>query len=255
MEQSPPPPLLAPGTPSSSLGARLMNVFAMPGEVFEEIKARPISPANWLLPVALAALVGVVYITVVFSQETVLQQMREMQDRAMEKKLEKLPKEQREKVREMADKFRSPALMKIFGSVAAVGGSFAWLFFSAFLVWLIGTRFFKAEYAYMKAVEVCGLASMISVLGGIIAMLLVVIMGNMLMTPGPALLIPHFDAANKVHLLVSALNVMTFWYIGVLAVGLAKLSNVSWIKSFLWLLIPWAVFRSGLILSGFAQGM
>src|SRR5882672_9107589 len=152
MEQSPPPPPLpASDTPSSSLGARLMNVFAMPGEVFDEIKARPISSANWLLPVVLAALVGVVYITVVFSQETVLQQMREMQDRAMEKKLEKLPKEQREKVREMADKFRSPALMKILGSVAAVGVSFGWVFFIAFLVWLIGTRFFKAEYAYMKA--------------------------------------------------------------------------------------------------------
>src|SRR5439155_58781 len=66
------------------------------------------------------------------------------------------------------------------------------------------------------------LAGMINVLGGIISMLLAVVMGNALATPGPALLISELNASNLVHLLLSALNVMTFWYIGVLAVGLVK---------------------------------
>ena len=41
----------------------------------------------------------------------------------------------------------------------------------------------------MQAVEVCGLAGMIGVLGGIVWMLLVVVTGSTLATPGPALLV------------------------------------------------------------------
>src|SRR5258706_10542423 len=172
MENAPTPPAAAPESvvaPSTSVGARLMNVFATPGEVFEEIKDRPVEAANWFVPLLLSALFGVVCCVVIFSQETILQQMREVQDRALEKKVEKMSKEQQEKVREMAAQFTSPRVMKLFGSAGAVVGSIAWLFFLAFLVWLAGTRLFHGHFSYMKAVEACAVAGMISVLATIIA--------------------------------------------------------------------------------------
>jgi len=57
MQETPPalpPELPASQPPTTSLAARLMNVFAVPGEVFDEVKASAHSAGNWLLP----ALVG-----------------------------------------------------------------------------------------------------------------------------------------------------------------------------------------------------
>src|SRR5262245_27479326 len=109
---SAPPRLPESAAPRTSLRQRLMNVFAAPGDVFEEIKSRPVEVVNWLLPVVLSAVIGVVYSVVIFSQETVLHQLREVQERAVEKKIEKLPEEQKAKIREMQEKFSNPTLMK-----------------------------------------------------------------------------------------------------------------------------------------------
>jgi hypothetical protein len=140
--------------------------------------------------------------------------------------------------------------MKVWGSMGAVLGNVAWLFLISLGVWLIGTRLFKGTYTYAKAIEATGLAGMINVLGGIIAMLLTVITGNMLVSLGPALLISDFDPANKTHLSLSAFNLMTLWYLAVLALAVARLSGASFAKSAAWLFGVWAVVRFGWILLG-----
>ena len=252
METSAPPSSPeAAAIPATSLSARLFNIFATPGDVFEEVKAAPPSTANWLVPALLAAVVGVISVLVMFSQDTVWHQIREQREKAMEKSLEKLPKEQRERAMEMAEKFSTPTIFKVVGSFGAVAGAFGWLFFLALVMWLLGTKVFKHDFPFMKAAEVCGLSLMISMLGGIISVLLVVVTGNMLITPGPALLIGEFDAENKIHLGLAAVNVMTLWYISVLALGLSKLSGASWLKAVIWLVTPWAAIKAGMILLGF----
>ena len=249
------PPLL-PGSqavPPMAPGARLVNVFVAPGEVFEAVKAGPSSTANWLVPVLLMCLVGIVATFVVFSQPSIMQQMKEQQARGLEKRLEKLPKEQRDQIREIAEKWTSPALIKTVGSAGAVVRSFGWLFFMAVIVWLLGARLFKGSFTYMQAVEVCGLAGMISVLGGVIWMLLAVVMGSPLATPGPVLLVGEISPSNLGHLLLSGLNVVTIWYVGVLAIGLAKLSGASAAKAVVWLYSLWILGSSGLIVAGWAS--
>ena len=54
--------------------------------------------------------------------------------------------------------------------------------------------------------EVAGLAGTINILGGIVAMLLAVVMGNMAMTPGPVLLVHEFDPANKLHVFLGTVK-------------------------------------------------
>src|SRR5438552_3667032 len=129
MNEGLPPPVMGLQTGARMpLGGRLMNVFTGPGEVFEEVRKGPPSTANWLLPIVLWCLVGIVSTFVVLSQDAIVQQIKEQQERAMQKKLEKLPKERREEIMELAEKWSSPTLMKIGGSVASVGRSFAWIF-------------------------------------------------------------------------------------------------------------------------------
>src|SRR2546421_6013964 len=74
----------------------------------------------------------------------------------------------------------------------------------------------------LKIVEVAGLAGMINVLGGMVAMLLAVLMGNMAVTPGPVLLLREFDPANRLHAFLAHLNAFMPWYIVIVSPGLAK---------------------------------
>lgn len=228
-----------------------MNVFAAPGDVFAEVKISSPCAANWLVPVLLSCLVGVAAVWVMFSQDTILHQLEEQRDRALDKKVEQMPKEQQEQVRQTAEKFSSPTLLKTLGTLGAVAGSFGSLFTIALVVWALGRLAFKTGFPYLQAVEVCGLASMISVLNGVVTTLLVVGMGTVYVSPGPALLIREPDPTNKLHLLAAACNVITVWYIGVLAVGLGKLGGTSAWKAFAWLFGLWAIFRVGLIAMGF----
>jgi hypothetical protein len=81
------PPLLPGENAPGSLVSRLFNVFATPGEVFEGVKAGPPVHANWWVPLLLSCVAGLVYVFVVFSQESVLRQVREQQVAAIQKSM------------------------------------------------------------------------------------------------------------------------------------------------------------------------
>jgi len=241
METPPPTPVQEP-RPSSSLIGRLVNVFAAPGEVFEELKTGKPIVANWLVPLLLACLTGVIYSFVVFSQDNILHSMREAQEQQLQKQVDagKMTKQQADQALEMMQRFGGPTIMKVFGSIGAVVVNVVMLFLGALVIWLLGRWCFKSHFSYMQSLETTGLAGMINVLGGIVMMLLAVMMGSMAMTPGPVLLLHEFDPANKVHKLLGQLNLITLWYIAVLALGLSKLSRVSYGKAAVWLFGIWA---------------
>jgi VIT1/CCC1 family predicted Fe2+/Mn2+ transporter len=94
----------------------------------------------------------------------------------------------------------------------------------------------------MKAVEVVGLANMVSVLEVIVKTLLIVGLGNLYATPSLVLLVKDFDPQNTVHSLLAIVNVMTFWLLAVRAVGLARLSGVSFTKAAVWVFGIWAAY-------------
>lgn len=251
------PPGLSEETPvtATSLGARLMNVFVAPGEVFEEVKAGPPATGNWLVPMLLSCVVSVAFVWVVFSQETILRSVREAQEKQIQKMVDsgKLRKDQAEAALNAIERFSGPTILKIGGSIGAVASSVGLLFLLALVLWLVGNKGFKAQFTYMQAVEVCGLASMIGILGAIVSSLVIVIMGNLQMSLGPVLLVSNFDPANKVHALLSSLNLPMLWHVGVLAVGLSKLSGVSFGKAALWAYGLWAALILALVLPGWGR--
>lgn len=238
----------APPAAGMSLAGRLFNMFTTPGEVFDELKAGRWWVTNWLVPVVLSVLLGVISTLVIFSQEAVVFQLRQQQERVLEKKLAKVPAEQREQAIQVLQKFTSPMVLKGIGVASSVTVPFFWLFGVSLAVWLIGRFLLKGSLEYLQAVELCGLSGMIWVPGGILWMLLVLITGNINSNAGPILLVREFDPGNLAHLFLASLNVITFWYIAVLGLGLARLTGVSWLKANLWLFIPYAVVKSGMIL-------
>ena len=121
------------------LPARMMNVFAVPGEVFEDVKRSPNALSSWLAPILIAWVVGTISAIILFSQDTILHEMREMRAKAMQQQVEKgkLSQEQADQAMAMVDKFSSPTIMKISGAVMAMVVSFVRVFWWAFALWLL----------------------------------------------------------------------------------------------------------------------
>jgi hypothetical protein len=56
----------SPAEPSSLFG-RLFNMFAAPGELFDELRQSKPAHSNWVVPLLLSMVVGVLFSIVVFS--------------------------------------------------------------------------------------------------------------------------------------------------------------------------------------------
>ena len=112
-----PPELPAPAAPKMSLAARLMNVFAIPGDVFEEVKASRPCTANWLVPVIITCLVSAISALIVLSQPAILQKMREQQAQACERQVKdgKMTQQQADQALDVVEKFSGPTMMRAVG--------------------------------------------------------------------------------------------------------------------------------------------
>jgi hypothetical protein len=232
-----PPPLppdvsASPPIPRMSLAARLMNIFAVPGDVFEEVKTSPHRVGNWIVPAILGSIVGITALLIILSQPPIIQKIQEQQEQAIEKQMDKMVKsgqmtqQQADKQKEMMAKFTGPMFMKISGSIAAVILSTARIFFWAFALWLLTRWLLKADIPYLKTVEVVGLASMISILGTLVKLLLQVNFSNISSSPSLALVVRDFDPNNPLHLMLGALNLFDVWELIIMALGVARLAGI-----------------------------
>jgi hypothetical protein len=254
---NPQPPALDPisDDPPMSLPARLLNVFAAPGDVFEEVAAAKHAVGNWLLPAILGCAVAVSGVLVMFSQPALVRQMQEQQTRAMEQQVAKgkMTREQTEKAVETMAPF-----IKAFAAVAAVLASVGGLLLVSLGLWGVSSLVWKAQAPFSKVLEVVGLSSMITVLGGVVWALLLVATGNLMASAGPILLVDKPDPANLNHQLLAAVNVITLWYVGVLAVGMARITRKPVAVTAAWTFAGWLVLRGGgvalAVLGARAQG-
>src|ERR1043166_1066450 len=235
-----PPPALdlppaAPAQPAMSLASRLVNVLAAPGEGDDQIKGATPSVANWMAPAVLLILVSWIGAGLVFSQPVIQHQLTEIQDKAIEKMIQKqhLSNDQAEAARQTAAKYAGLGT-KITAAIAPVMAGILIPVWWGLLVWLIGTKAFKSQFPFMKAIEIAGLANMITVLEAIVKTLLILVTSSAFATPSLALLIKDFDPQNPSHGALSAVNVMTFWFLAVVAIGLARLAGAATGRAVVW---------------------
>ena len=204
-------------------------------------------------------MVGALTLIVVVSQPSIQRQVRdlsEQQAKTLEPQVKagKLTQAEADRVLGFTRTFTNPAMLKVMGSMAAVLIGGARVFWWAFILWLLGRRFLKVQFGYLKALEVAGLALMISVLGGIVILLLMVNLPKLFAAPGLALVVTDFDAARKSPLLLGAANLFAFWLVGVLSVGLAKLAGVPFLRAAWFVFAVWVIQQSFFMLLGGALG-
>jgi hypothetical protein len=182
-----------PQPPAMSLGGRLLNVFATPGDVFQEVKAAKVSTANWLVPALILIVVSWLSSLVIFSQPSINHQLSEITEQAIQKQVErsKMSEQQAEQARAMGEKWAGISA-KIGAAIVPVLYGFVTPFFWGLIVWGVGVGLLKAKFPYMKAVEVVGLANMLSVLEVILRTLLVVGLGNLYASTSLVLFVKQF---------------------------------------------------------------
>ena len=230
-----------------------MNVLVTPSEVFDEVKSAKASVANWLVPAVLLIVIGWIGAGLIFSQPALQQQMNEMAEKNIEKQIQKqhLPPDQAEQARQKGVQFAG--LFSKAGAVAApVFLAILTPIWWGLIIWLVGAKLFKANFHYLKAVEIAGLSNMIGVLGAVVRILLILVTGNIFAAPSLVLLAKDFDPQNPVHGLMGVANVMTLWFLGVAAIGLARLSGTSFMKAAAWVFGIWACYTGLMVGIGFA---
>ncbi len=228
--------------PPSSIWARMFNVFAAPGEVFAEVKSSPPCTANWLLPAILSVVIGLIGTWLVFSQDTINQELRDQQAKAIQEQVDsgKMAQAQADQAMAVIEKYAGMGT-KIAAGFAVLIGSFASPFWWGLIIWLVGAKAFKGELTFMKAVETAGLANMINVLAAVVKSLLIITMGSLFAGANLGMLVGEFDPTNTLHGVLAAIDLLVFWGLAVKAIGLAKLSGASFGKAAFWLFGLWIV--------------
>lgn len=219
----------------------MLDVIANPGALFDEVKTAPGCAANWLAPAVMLILVSWISGWLVLSQDPIQAKLRETAEQAADKQIERMHQTgaQAEQARAMMIRI---SLISIKGGVAfiPVVVAFATPFWGGLIVWLVGTKVFKGQFPYMKAVEVAGLANVIASLEAVVRTMLVIGLGNFFASPSLMLLVKGFNPQNPIHGALGAINAVAFWGLAVRALGLARLSGVSFAKAAAWGFGIWA---------------
>jgi hypothetical protein len=197
------------------------------------------------VPALILIVVSWVSSWLIFSQDSIKHQLSEITDQAVQKQIEKshMSEQQAEQSRAIGEKW-AQIMAKVAAVLVPVFGGFVTPFFWGLILWLVGAKVLKGDFPFMKAVEVVGLVNMVSVLDVIVRTLLIIGLGNLYAAPGLVLLVKDFDPQNTVHGLLSLVNLMTFWLLVLRAMGLARLSSVSFAKAALWIFGIWAGYNA-----------
>lgn len=247
--QPPPLNLEAEPTPQPmSLVGRLFNVFATPGEVFDDVKNTPPTPSNWIVPGLLITLVGIIGSWLVFSQPAIEQQLKEISMRAVELQITKMKasEEKAEQIRNQAESIGAIGTKVAFYGAPVLLG-FVTPFIWGLVLWLGGRMFFKVDFVLMKSVEAVGLAGMVSLLELVVRNLLILVTGNVFAGPSLVMFIKEFDPQNSLHGILALANVLVLWLLAVRSLALARLAGVSFMKAALLVFGFWAAYNGLLI--------
>ena len=233
----------------------MLNVVSAPGETFEEVRDHPYLPWNWVAPLAVAALVGVLFAVVAFSQPAVIDDMLRQQLAGIDRQVEsgKLTAEAAAAARDGMEKARPfmGVLVMVFGGVGAVIGTLAFAFAVAFGLWLVSRFALGSPVEYWKLLEVVGLTSVIHTIGTVATLFVVIYRGSITSSVSAAMLVPGLAPESPLFTLLSALNPFMIWWLMVVALGWALVVGRAWRVTLVWLVGLYGIVFLGL--AGLAQ--
>lgn len=235
---------------------KVANIFAAPGELFENVRLTGPTASNWLVPLILMIIVAIAMSQLVISNPSLRDQMGSIIKKSMEESVQggRMTQEQADQAYEQ---FASPTstMAMIIRIVATVLGIPIVMFIVALAYWLLGKWGMRASAPYMKLVEVVGLTFFIGALESIVNTIMMFVMDSIYASPSLALaVLRDFDLQNKLHMALAKINVFTIWSLAVTAVGLSKVFQRDFAKVAVLVFALWIVWCVFSILTGFRLG-
>jgi hypothetical protein len=235
---------------------KLTNVFASPGELFENVRLTEKTTSNWAVPMIIMIVVVIAMGQIIVHNASLADQLGETIKKGFDKQVQegKMPQERADQAYEQ---FARPGstMFTIFQIGAIVIGTPIFLFLLGLVYWLLGKWGLKASAPYMKVVEVVGLTFFIAVLGSIVTTLMMVAMDSIYASPGLGAFVSNFSMENKLHLALAKVNVFTIWSLVVVSSGLAKLFQRDYAKVLVLILVLWVLWFALTIALGINLGM
>lgn len=253
-DTSAPPPSGEQAVPPMSFTEKMTNIFASPGELYENVRDTGATASNWIVPLIIFIIIAFVTSWITMHNPSLASQLKDQISQQTEKSLQeaiqsgKMTPEQAEQSRQQMEQFTDPSspwmMITTAGSliiVIPIG-----LFLVCLVYWLLGKTVMKSASPYMKVVEVVGLTFFIGCLEAIVTVIMAIGFDKLHAGPNLALaVLGDFSLENKFHLLLSKVNVFTIWSLVVTSIGLSKifskdLNKVLVLVFALWIL--WVVF-------------
>lgn len=234
---------------------KLTNIFASPGELFENVRTTGPTTSNWLIPWIIFVVVAIALGQLVVNNPSLADQLgatiREKFDQQVQEG--DMTQEQADQAYEQFAKPGSTffTLMQI-GGIAV--GSLAALFALGLLYWLVGKSAMGATVQYMKVIEVVGLTFFIGTLEQIVTTFLAFAADSIYATPSLAIFVSDFDVDNKLHVALSKINAFTFWDLSVVSIGLSKIFQRDFPKVLVLVFALWILWSLLTLFTGFSFG-
>jgi hypothetical protein len=232
-----------PAPKAQGLGTVIMNVFSAPGDAFKGLRESESKPSYWLVPllVTLVLVVIVMYILAtndVFRQQIIDDQSQQLNAAVAQGKMSQDQAAQAIERTQNAGTGIFMAFGIVFASIAVI----LYFFLGSLFLWLANKFVLKSSSGYSKHLEVYGIANWIGILGGIVTIMLMYLMNSMHATPSAALaVVSQYDVTNKVHKLLSSLDIFVFWQTVVIGIGLSSLASKKASSGIVLALVLWAI--------------
>lgn len=216
---------------SISLGDALAGVFSEPGETFTAVKLSQ-KKNYWLVPLIIVIVISTFATFMVMRDEELISAIKDKQKVAMKERFDeavkegKMTREQAEQQMEQTEKMFSGGMFMIFGIVGSLF-SILLIFFLKALIYWGGLKIFKGTASYVNIMNVLGLAGIITAIQLVVDTVLAVIMGKLMSNIGPVLLFSEESVGKTMYQLLANFDLINIWYMVVVGIGLAKVSELK----------------------------
>jgi hypothetical protein len=232
-----------PAPKTLDLSTIIMNVFSSPVDAFNGMRESESRPSLWLLPLVVTVLFVAIMTYVLATNEVFHQQIVDAQVQTMNEMVAQ-GKMTQEQATQASDRLQSTgtgmfmAFGIVFGSIFVA----LYYFLGSLFLWLGGKAVLKTTAGYGKHLEVYGTANWIGILGAIVTLMIMYAMNSMYASPSAALaVVSHYDVTDKMHKLLSTLNIFTLWQTVVIGIGLSKLADKKLQTGITVAIVLWAV--------------
>jgi hypothetical protein len=230
--QSPAPTQLS----GTSLPARLLNLIAMPGTVFQEVCQSRHSIGNWLMPALLCGVLLAIFAATSLSQPAIWKsysdrfgQARAAQAGALAEavKAGRVTQAEMDSTLALIDKVGTVEVVQPLAAAGGFAAGAGGIFWRALILWLLARVFVRTRISFGKSLEVAGLASMITFLGTALSLVLTMNGAN-ISVPAAGGLLSSRPAVSEL-----VLSLVDYWQVAVLGIGLGRLTGLSWPRGIL----------------------